>query len=219
MTPPIEPPRGPYSVHQRRQTVPGTPRDQLTGPTPLPPTQSSGAHLERAVPPGVDRATAAWLEGVLVEQTAMLAASLEKTHSLKVESKALAELSGKLLKAEETVTDEGRRANRNRAIAWGNAGALLAAITIFVVKWTAYRDTAEVASKAAAATATEVVEQKAVPLDVKATTSDIRLTALEEQNKVFDTRLSGMEDMLRSIQQAVEPATQVRVPQQHRRAR
>jgi hypothetical protein len=200
---------GSYRATGRRQTLPGR-QDALTGPTPPPP--SSGAHLERAVPPGIDKGTAAWLEGILIEQVAMLGASIEKTNSLKVESRALAELSGKLLKAEETTADEQRRANRNKSLAMTFGAAFGSAVLAFVVKWTAYNDTAEVASKAAVQTASEVVEQKAVPIEVKATASDIRITALEQQGQAIDGRLTGIESTLVAIQQSLEQPTTVRVP-------
>jgi hypothetical protein len=199
---------GSYRSTGRRPTV--GQQDSLRTVTPQPP--SSGSHLEKAIPPEVHKPTAAWLEGVLVEHVAMLASSLEKTRDLRHESKALAEMSGKLLRSEETVADEKRRADRNKSWAVTLGAALGAAVAVFAATWSAYRDTAKVATQAATETASQVVEQKSLPIEVKATASDIRITALEEQGKVIDTRLSGIEVTLVAIQQSLEQPTEVHVP-------
>lgn len=206
----VDVPRRPGAYSTSRQ-------DALRGPTPQPP--SSGAHLERAVPAGIDKATAAYLEGVIVEQVAILASSLERANALKVESKALAEMSGQLLEVEESAKKEKRRGDRNKAIAWGNAAALLGALTVFVVKWTAYTDTATVASQAAAQTAVEVVEQKSLPIEVKATASDLRITALEERADAQGLELKHVRGTTDRILELLEPATEVRVPQNRRKLR
>lgn len=210
MSPP-EPPRRPsteYGVRTRTQ-----PTSQLTGPTPKPP--NSGAQFEHAVPPGIDKALAGFLEGVIIEQVAVLASSIEATGKVKVESKALAEISGKLYKAEETIVHKDKQVRRSKGLAYTFGAALGTAICVFVVKWTAYRDTAEVASRAAV----EVVEAKAVPVAIAATANDVRVTAVEARQSKLEHEVGSIRQSTDRILELLEPATEVHVPQARKRPR
>jgi hypothetical protein len=210
---PPEPPRRPsteYGVRTRTQPVPG---GQLTGPTPKPP--NSGAQFEHAVPPGIDKALAGFLEGIIVEQVAVLASSLEAAGKVKVESKALAEISGKLYKAEETIVHKDKQVRRTKSLAVTLGAALGTTLAVFVTAWSAYRDTRQVAETAAV----EVVEAKAVPVAIAATANDVRVTAVEARQSKLELEVGSIKQSTDRILELLEPAAEVHVPQGRKRPR
>lgn len=181
-------------------------QDALTGPTPLP--------LRRApvIPPNIDPAVAAYFEGVVIEQMASVAASLEKTIALQKETKALAELSGKLFKAEQTIVATGKRATRNKGLAYTFGAALGTAVAVFATKWMAYTDTHVVAAAAAA----EVVDQKQDPLERRVAANEDAITQLGEDMGGVSRKLDTLQRDIGSLVRALEPPTEVRVPKQKR---
>jgi hypothetical protein len=172
----------------------------------------------------MDPAVAAYLEGVIIEQLASVAASLERTIGLQKETKALAELSGKLYAAEETAAElrkkgeaNERKALRQRAINLGlSALALVLAIAVGVVSKWARELFAEDVQVAAA----EAVETKAVPIELTATTVDVRMTAMEGRQSAVERDVHEMKTGITEILARLpEPATKVHVPQQRKRPR
>ena len=193
-------------------------QDALRGSTPRPESAAGEVHA-----PQVDEPTRHYIEGVIIEHMGQLAASFEKIMALRSETKIVAEMSGRLHEAEQTLIRERKQTadaegerdaakRRAKATAYGAGGAIASVVGIFVAAWSGYRDTRDVAQKAAFEVATEAVEQKAVPIELKATNTDVRITAVEGRQSVLESEVKAVRQSTDRILELLEPATQIKVP-------
>jgi hypothetical protein len=180
-------------------------QDALRGPTPRP-TSAAGE-----VPvPQVDRHVAAFIEGVLTEGLAQL----ESRMSLRHETRAMAEMSGKLLEAEETVKRASKRAQKSQVVSLVSTSiALVLVIAIGVVSQWARQLFSEDVKQAAAV----AIEQKAVPLEDRVAAAERASadTARVVRDLVVDVQ--AVADSIQALRNDLEPPVKVHVPQQRKR--
>jgi hypothetical protein len=209
MSPP-EPPRRPsteYGVRTRTQPVPGGP---LTGPTPKPP--SSGDHLVDAYPPGVNAATAAFLEGLFMEQLA----AQDQRFGLRVQTMSKAQESAELTMARRQTKHEAHRGNVWRTVAIIATLAATSIGTVLGTAWGVYRNYRAEAGEQAAQDAVKAVAPVIPPAIAPLTT---RLDDADQRIDQIDNRLGKLELGVNRVLELLEPATEVHVPQGRKRPR
>lgn len=156
-------------------------------------------------PASIDPALASYYEGVVIEQMASVAASLEKNLAamerrlrVKVETAELAEMSGQL-------TMVSRRLTKYRALA-ALAGTLAGTMfAMFATAWSQYRDTADLAETAAERTAekvaVDVVEAKTAPAAVQSTIADVRIATVEARQAELEQKVDTILDGINALRQ------------------
>lgn len=195
----------------RRQTLSGR-QDALTGPTPPPPPADTGKGYERAYPPGVNAATAGFLEGLIIEQNV----AQEQRLMLRIETSKKAEESAALTHANRLTGKQKSRGDfwRGVTIFVTVTGTLIG--TIMGTAFGVYRNyQAEAASEATKATV-DIVAPSVAPAVAPLTT---RIEASEHRIDAVDERLGRLEIGVTRVLELLEPATQVNVPQGRKRPR
>lgn len=172
------------------------PRRALTGPTPRPETFGTMA------------AEVSTIEHLITE--ALVAQ--ERRLMLRLETASKAQESAELTMARRT-------ARRRGALATTLGVAAGTMLTVFATAWSTYRDSRQVAEQAAVDTAAVVLEAKTVPIEAAAQTVADRVEALEERADAQGRELQHVRGTTDRILELLEPATEVRVPQQRKKLR
>lgn len=188
----------------------------LSNPRGARPVTGSQARVGTVDVPDVDAPTRHYIEGVIIEHMGQLAASFEKIMALRSETKLVAEMSGKLHEAEQTLVRERKQTadaegerdaakRRAKATAYGAGGAIASVVGIFLAAWSGYRDTRDVAQRAAV----EVVEEKAAPIAIATTASDVRVTAVEARQTQLEHEVGAIRVATDRILELLEPPVDV----------
>lgn len=102
-----------------------------------------------------------------------------------------------------------RRSARRRgawAVTLGTAAGAMA--VVFSTAWGVFRDTRNIAETAA----TQVVEEKAVPIAIATTASDVRVTAVEARQTQLEQEVGAIRLSTDRILELLEPPVEVVVP-------